>query len=175
MGMAAIACAAWIIAGCTGHPTKKGANQTVESVDLNQYMGRWYAIASLPVWFQKNCHCVTAEYSMQKDYVAVINTCRKGSPDGPLKVSTAKAFVVPETDNAQLKVQFFWPFKGDYWIVALDERYEYAMVGHPRKKYLWIMSRDPFLEDETYAALIDTAREMGYDVGKLKRISQDCE
>ncbi|MBW1789254.1 MAG: lipocalin family protein [Deltaproteobacteria bacterium] len=171
----AVACAVMVTAGCAGHPSKKGADQTVESVELGQYMGRWYVIASLPVCFQKNCYCVTAEYSMQKDYVAVINTCRKGSSDGPLKVSAGKAFVVPDTGNAQLKVQFFWPFKGDYWIIALDEGYEYAMVGHPRKKYLRIMSRDPSMEEETYAALIDTAREKGYDVGRLKRIPQDCD
>ena len=92
-------------------------------------MGKWYAIASLPAWFQKNCFCVTAEYSFEKDHVKVVNSCRKGTSDGPLKTSTAKAFVVPHTGNSQLKVQFFWPFKGDYWNIALDDDYRYAMVG----------------------------------------------
>ena len=167
--------ALWIVAGCACPPSVKDARQTVPSVDLKRYMGRWYAIASLPAWFQKGCYCVTAEYSMQKDYVAVTNSCRKGSTEGPLKVSTAKAFVVPDTGNSQLKVQFFWPFKGDYWIIALDQDYRYAMVGHPCREYLWILSRTPVMEEATYAALVEMARAKGYDVEKLQRIPQECK
>jgi apolipoprotein D and lipocalin family protein len=162
------------ITACAGPPAAKDANRTVTSVDLERYMGKWYAVASLPAWFQKNCCCVTAEYSMQKDYVAVVNTCRKGAPDGPLKVSTAKAFVVPGTGNARLKVQFFWPFKGDYWIIALDDNYRYALVGHPCRRYLWILSRTPSMAEGTYAALVETARSKGYDVDRLERIPQTC-
>ena len=175
MMMTLITCAVSVIAGCVCPPPGKDADQTVESVNLAQYMGRWYAIASLPAWFQKNCCCVTAEYAMQKDYVGVINACRKGSPDGPLKFSTAKAFVVPGKGNSRLKVQFFWPFKGDYWIIALDDDYRYAMVGHPRRKYLWILSRKPYMKEETYAMLVEMAREKGYNVDRLRRIPQGCK
>ena len=164
-----------IMAGCACPPSVKDVHQTVPSVDLKRYMGRWYAIASLPAWFQKDCYCVTAEYSMQEDHVAVTNSCRKGSPEGPLKVSNAKAFVVPDTGDSQLKVQFFWPFKGDYWIIALDDNYRYAMVGHPCREYLWILSRTPAMEESAYTALVDTARAKGYDVDRLERIPQECK
>ena len=169
-----IACAVSIINGCACPPSTKYTDQTVALVELPRYMGKWYAIASLPAWFQKNCFCVTAKYSLEKDHVKVVNACRKGAPDGPLKVSTAKAFVVPHTGNSQLKVQFFWPFKGDYWIIALDDDYRYAIVGHPCKKYLWILSRTPAMDEKTYDMLVETARSKGYDVEKIERIPQGC-
>lgn len=162
------------MAGCTCVPSGKSTSQTVSSVDLNRYMGRWYAISSLPAWFQKDCQCITADYALKEDYVEVINSCRKGSPDGPLKVSKAKAFVVPDTGNSQLKVQFFWPFKGDYWIIALDHEYQYALVGHPCQKYLWILSRTPTLDEKTYDMLVEKARSEGYEVENLKFIPQKC-
>lgn len=169
-----IVCIVSIIGGCACPPSGKYSDQTVAVVDLSRYMGKWYAIASLPAWFQKDCHCVTAEYSFEEDHVKVVNSCRKGSSEGPLKVSTAKAFVVPDTGGSQLKVQFFWPFKGDYWIIALDKDYGYALVGHPCKKYLWILSRTPKMDENIYSILVDTARSKGYKVENLKRIRQEC-
>jgi len=169
-----IASAIFIIGGCACPPSSKLTDQTVPSVDLHRYMGKWYAIASLPAWFQENCYCVTADYSLKEDYVKVVNSCRKGASDGPLKVSTAKAFVVPDTGNSQLKVQFFWPFKGDYWIIALDDDYRYAMVGKKKKKYLWVLSRTPAMDETTYNMLLQKAESKGYDVEKIERIPQEC-
>ena len=169
-----IACIISIMGGCTCKNVSEPMGQTVKSVDLPRYMGKWYAIASLPAWFQKDCYCVMADYSLEKDHVKVINSCRKGSPEGPLKVSTARAFVVPDTGNSQLKVQFFWPFKGDYWIIALDDDYRYAMVGHPCRKYLWILRRTPVMDKKTYDDLVETAKSKGYSVEKLGRIHQKC-
>jgi len=170
-----MACAISIMSGCAC-PTSSvnPSDQTVKSVDLDRYMGKWYAVASLPAWFQKECHCVTADYSLEEDHVKVVNACRKGSSKGTLKVSTAKAFVVPNTGNSQLKVQFFWPFKGDYWIIALDEDYRWALVGHPCKKYLWILSRTPKMDERTYEMLVGTAKLKGYNVENLERIPQEC-
>jgi apolipoprotein D and lipocalin family protein len=172
--MTLMACTLFGFAGCVCHTPERGVAQTVASVDLGRYVGRWYAVASLPAWFQRNCQCVTAEYSLQKGYVAVVNTCRKGGPDGPLKVSTAKAFVVPETGNSRLKVLFFWPFKGDYSIIALDKEYQYTMVGHPSRKYLWILSRTPSMDEKSYIQMVETAKAKGYDVARLQRIPQGC-
>jgi len=160
--------------GCVCKNVSEPMGQTVTSVDLPRYMGKWYAIASLPAWFQKDCQCITADYSLKKDHVEVVNSCHKGATDGLLKVSTAKAFVVPDTGNSQLKVQFFWPFKGDYWIIALDDDYRYAMVGHPCRKYLWILSRTPDMHENIYEMLVETARSKGYNVERLERIPQKC-
>ena len=172
--LTSIVCALCTMDGCTCRPFGKSGAQTVSSVDLDRYMGRWYAIASLPAWFQKDCQCITADYSLQKDHVNVINSCRQSAPDGPLKVSTGKAFVVPDTGNSQLEVQFFWPFKGDYWIIELDDEYRYALVGHPCREYLWILSRTPTMDRRTYEMLVEKARSKGYAVENLKPIPQKC-
>ncbi len=171
---ALMACVMCIMGGCACSTSGKYADQTVPSVDLKRYMGRWYAVASLPAWFQEDCFCVMAEYTLEKDHVKVVNSCRKGAPDGAMKVSTAKAYVVPGTGNAQLKVQFFWPFKGDYWIIALDDEYQWAVVGHPCRNYLWIMSRTPTMDQKIYDMLVETAESKGYPVAELLRIPQDC-
>jgi apolipoprotein D and lipocalin family protein len=149
---------------------------TVEQVDLERYLGKWYEIASFPASFQKDCYCTTATYTdLGREAVGVVNACRKGSPTGPMDVARATAYPVPDTGNAQLKVEFFWPFKGDYWIVALDPDYRYAMVGHPNKKYLWILSRTPTMDEETYEHLLGVARAKGYEVENLRRTFQACK
>ena len=117
--------------------------ETVQSVDLEKYSGIWYDIAHLPVSFMKDCSCTTAEYMLvPKGYVKVINRCYNES-SGKWKSITGKAFVIPNSGNSKLKVQFFWPFKGDYWIIELDKDYNFAVVGNQSRKYLWILSRTP--------------------------------
>ncbi len=154
--------------------TQKEPVQTVQEVDLARYAGLWYEIAHLPARFQKNCECTTAEYRLtDKGYVRVINRCRK-SDSGKWKSARGKAFPVINTGNSVLKVQFFWPFKGDYRILALDDDYQYAMVGTNSRKYLWILSRTPHLDDRLYQRLVDQAATLGYDVTRLMVTRQDC-
>ena len=107
----------------------------VDVVDLNRYLGMWYEIASYPSWFQKGCTGSTAEYSLLSDgKIQVINRCHKDSLEGPLKVSKGKAEVVDTTTNAKLKVWFFWPFKGNYWIIDLSPDYQWARGGGTLKE-----------------------------------------
>jgi len=149
--------------------------ETVQSVDLNRYIGKWYEIASFPQSFQKGCNCTTAEYSLTDDnYIRVINSCRKDSPDGKLKTANGKAFIVDGSNNSKLKVQFFWPFKGDYWIIDLDNDYNYAVVGHPSRKYLWILSRTPQMDDVLYDSIVKRAEAKGFDISKLQITNQSC-
>lgn len=111
--------------------------ETVKQVDLKQYAGRWYEIASYPQRFQQGCHCTTAEYTWHpKGYVVVENRCNRDSLQGKESYIRGKAFVEPGTGNAKLKVQFFWPFRGSYWIIDLADDYSYAVVGHPNREYL---------------------------------------
>jgi apolipoprotein D and lipocalin family protein len=148
----------------------------VPSVDLQRYMGRWYDIASFPQRFQKGCHCTTADYELtDKGYVRVINTCRRDSPDGKVTVANGKAFVVRGSNNAKLRVQFFWPFRGDYWIIDLAEDYSYAVVGEPKRKYLWILSRTPQMDEDLYQAVVGRCAEKGFDVSMLVRTDQSCD
>ena len=149
--------------------------ETVVFVDLEKYMGRWYEISAFPQRFEKGCHCTTAEYKMHPDgYVEVKNSCRKNSPEGKLKVARGKAFVVDRQSNAKLKVQFFWPFKGDYWIIDLAPDYSYAVVGAPNRKYLWILARQPQLEPTLYDQIVSRIKTKGFDVSKLKAADQSC-
>jgi len=147
--------------------------QTVPYVDLEKYAGKWYEIASFPQRFQKGCHCTTAEYTLtDKGYVIVENKCNKDSINGKPTYIKGKAFVVENSGNAKLLVQFFWPFKGKYWIIELAEDYSYAVVGHPNKKYLWILSRTPTMNDNTYQQIVSRINEKGFDISKIKITKQ---
>jgi apolipoprotein D and lipocalin family protein len=146
---------------------------TVASVDLKKYSGIWYEIASYPTVFQKGCCNTSAEYIItDKDYVKVINRCNKNSADGPATSIEGKAFVKKNSNNTKLKVQFFWPFKGDYWIIALADDYSWAVVSHPNRKYLWILSRTPVMDESVYQKVIQLIIDKGLDPEKLKKTIQ---
>ncbi len=146
---------------------------TVPNVDLDKYLGKWYEIATIPQSFQKGCNCTTAEYALSdKGYVIVKNSCNKGSVTGERTTAEGKAFVVKNSGNAKLKVQFFWPFKGDYWIIDLANDYSYAVVGDPSKKYLWILSRTPQMSETTYQEILTRIAAMGYDLSTLVKTKQ---
>jgi apolipoprotein D and lipocalin family protein len=143
--------------------------QTVLSVDLEKYMGKWYEIASFPQRFQKGCHGTTAEYTLNdKGSVTIENKCFKDSVDGKVSSIKGKAFVVENSGNSKFNIQFFWPFKGKYWIIDLADDYSYAVVSHPTKKYLWILSRNPFMDDTTYLSIITKLKDKGFDVTKIR-------
>ena len=146
----------------------------VSKVDLNRYLGLWYEIARIDHSFQKDCVASTADYSLRPDgNIKVVNTCRKKSLDGEITSVEGKAWVVNKETNAWLKVQFFWPFRGDYVIIDLDEKeYQYAVVGHPSRDYLWILSRTPQMDDGTYREILIKISKQGYDLGRVKKYPQ---
>ncbi len=147
--------------------------KTVRFVDLQRYLGKWYEIASYPAWFQKDCTATTAEYSLLADgNIQVVNRCRKERLDGPVDEVVGHAQVVDTTTNARLTVSFFWPFSGNYWIIDLDEGYQWAVVSEPRRKYLWILSRTPTIDEDTYATIVTRLQEMGYSRERLNRTTQ---
>ena len=142
----------------------------VKFVDLEKYLGKWYEIASYPAWFQKDCTASTAEYSLLPNgKIRVVNSCRKKTLDGPLKQSQGKAEVVDMETNAKLKVWFLWPFKGNYWIIDLDPEYRWAVVGEPKRKYLWILSRTPEMDRETYEGILSRLTARQYDPDRLQK------
>jgi apolipoprotein D and lipocalin family protein len=152
--------------------------QTVPHVDLARYLGTWYEIATIPQRFQKGCTGVTATYTLRPDGdFKVVNACRKDSLNGKFRSITGKAWVVDQATKAKLKVRFFWPFSGDYWIIELDSlNYQYAVVGHPNRKYLWILSRTPQIDDGLYNELLTRIRDIhGYDLSGIKKTLQPVE
>lgn len=150
--------------------------ETVKSVDLKRYAGKWYEVASFPQRFQKGCHCTTATYTATDEgYVIVENRCNRDSIQGSKSYIKGKAFIEPNSGNAKLKVQFFWPFRGKYWIIELDSNYQYAVVGHPNREYLWILSRTPKMDESVYQALLKRIEAKGFDLSKLERTVQQCD
>lgn len=148
----------------------------VQYVDLDKYLGKWYEIASFPQSFQKGCNCSTAEYfKTDEGYIRVLNSCRKGSPQGVLKTAEGKAFITDDSSNAKLKVQFFWPFKGDYWIIDLAKDYSYAVVGHPNREYLWILSRTKTMDKALYESILQKIKQKGFDINLLQITNQTCD
>jgi apolipoprotein D and lipocalin family protein len=145
----------------------------VAKVELDRYAGRWYEIARYPNSFERGCVGVTADYTPRDDgRIDVVNTCFESSLDGPSRDIRGSARVVDETTNAKLKVSFFWPFEGDYWIIDLDEDYDYAVVGEPSRRFLWILSRTPQMDDETYLGIVESLPAFGYDPGRLESVLQ---
>jgi len=143
--------------------------KVTDSIDLQKYVGKWYEIASYPMSFQKNCYCVTADYTLtDKGYVKVFNSCRKGSVNGKVKSINGKAFPVDGTNNVKLKVQFFWPFKADYWVIDKANDYSWAVVSGASRKYLWILCRTTDMPEETWKYITDRLVKNGYDLGRLK-------
>ena len=139
--------------------------EVVAQVDLQRYLGKWYEVAHLPFRFENDCTDITATYSLSKDgKISLLNECLK---NGKLKQAKGKAKVVDKSTGAKLKVTFFWPFSADYWIIDLGKNYDYAVVGTPNRKYLWILNRTPQMDDALFAQLVESAKSKGFDVNKL--------
>jgi apolipoprotein D and lipocalin family protein len=144
--------------------------EVVPQLDLKRYAGRWYEIASFPQRFQKGCVDSRADYRLRDDgNIDVVNSCLK---EGTLDIARGKAWVADRTSNAKLKVSFFWPFRGDYWVIELGKEYDYAVVSAPSRKYLWILAREPKMDAELYAAIVGRLKDRGFDVSRLQSTYQ---
>jgi apolipoprotein D and lipocalin family protein len=151
--------AALLLAGCTtSHPPLP----TVEAVDLQRYYGTWYEVARLPNRFQSMCVSDTqAAYRPDGNHVAVVNSCR--TADGKVERAEGIAKLVEGSQGAKLRVSFFRPFYGDYWVLALDPDYRWVLVGEPSRKYAWVLAREPRLDKATLDALLTRAATLGFD------------
>lgn len=143
--------------------------EVVPHVELEKYLGKWYEIAHLPARFQEGCSDTTATYTLSKDgSISVLNECIR---NGKVKKAKGKAKVVDKSSGAKLRVTFFRPFYGDYWIIKLGNDYDYAVVGTPNRKYLWILSRTPQMDDNLFSSLIEFVKSKGFNVENLIRTS----
>lgn len=147
--------------GCTeNHPPLP----TVEKVDLNKYLGTWHEIARYEHSFEEGCSNVNASYSFREDgKIKVLNRCLK---EGKVTEAIGKAYPDDET-NSKLKVSFFGPFYGNYWILMLDEGYNYAVIGEPSREYFWILSRTQKMEKATLDTILEKMPKLGYSRDKL--------
>jgi len=160
-----------LTAGCGVSTTERlGLPQlkTVDNVDVERYLGTWYEIARYPASFQEGCVATTATYTLRDDgRIDVLNRCRQDTLDGEPDEAEGLARIVDTATNAKLEVTFFLFFWGDYWIIDLAEDYSWAVVGHPGRDYLWILSRTPRLDPEIYDGILERLVEQHYDPERL--------
>jgi len=146
---------------------------TVQSFDLDRYLGTWYEIARYPHSFEKNLQGVTATYSIRKDgKIKVLNQGYKGGLDGPKDEAVGKAKPNRNGKPGQLRVSFFWIFYGDYFVMELGKGYQWALVGSKSDNFLWILSRTPKLDEELYQSILDKAINRGYNLTDLQKVDQ---
>jgi lipocalin len=146
---------------------------TVKELDLNRYLGTWYEIARFPHSFEKNLVGVTATYRLREGgKIEVLNQGFKNTLDGEQSKAVGKAKILNKAEPGQLKVSFFWIFYADYYVLELDENYQYAMIGSSSDKYFWILCRTPQMASEIYEMLLEKARKRGYNLDKLEKVPQ---
>ena len=172
-------CAASLLFAATfahGQDTKTGELKTVSFVDLKRYAGTWYEIARYPAKLKKQCvGNTTATYNFRPDgaQLEVVSKCL--TKDGKTEDATGTAKIVDRQTNAKLEGSFAWFSSVPYWVIDLDENYQYAVVGSPERKYLWILSRTPEMKDATYQKILRKIETAGYNPAKLEKTPQNLE
>ncbi len=161
------------VVSCAGIDSRQPL-PTVTSVDLTRYAGPWYEIARLPMWFQRHCIDSKATYVVRQDgKIGVHNECI--TDNGTLEQADGIATILDSATNARLMVTFDNFFarlvgpsrEGNYWIIDLDPEYHVAMVGTPDRRYLWMLSRIPHLDEPTYQGLVAKAQQLGFPISHL--------
>ncbi|MGW8315492.1 MAG: lipocalin family protein [Bacteroidales bacterium] len=163
-----------VMGSCTNQIAMKSMNtSTVDTLDLERYLGTWYEIARFPHSFEKDLVGVTATYSLRKDgKIKVVNQGFKGSLNGKRSKAVGKAKIPDPSQPGRLKVSFFLFFYADYNVLELDSAYQWAMIGSSSPMFFWILSRTPQMDPEVYRMLLERARERGYDLDPLIKVEQ---
>jgi len=147
--------------------------QTVQSVDLDRFMGSWYVIASIPTFIEKDVYNGIESYRLAEDgTVETTFTFNKGGFDGPEKIYRPRGFIRDTESNAVWGMQFVWPFKAEYRIIYLDKNYTQTVIGRTKRDYVWIMAREPSIPQADYGRILQFIEEQGYDLSKVQKIPQ---
>lgn len=153
------------LTACQNLPPIKKVGQ----VNLERFMGDWYVIAAIPTFIEKDPYNPVERYQQNTDgSIATTFTFHQGSFDGPLKTYHPTGFVVEGSNNAEWKMQFVWPFKSEYLIAYLSEDYQHTVIARNKRDYVWLMSRQPHLDTDTYNTLVSKIKDLGYDTSKLQ-------
>jgi len=143
---------------------------TAQSVELTKFQGKWYEIAHLPRTTQSGCASTIATYTLRADgQLDFVHECTL--PNGAYHGATAHARVLDVNHPAKLGVDFGGVL-GDYWILNVSPDYRYALVGHPSRDYLWILSRTPTMDPKDLKVLLDDAQAKAFDTSKLEYTKQ---
>jgi apolipoprotein D and lipocalin family protein len=163
-----------VLVGCSSSRGPELA--TVDSVDLERFMGRWYVLASIPTFLEKDAFNAVETYELNDDgTIATTFEFRKGGFDGNEKRFTPRGFIRDPGTNALWGMRFVWPIKADYRIIHLDEAYETTVIGRQKRDFVWIMARTPTVDQATWAELEQVVADAGYDLAKVRRVPQQWE
>lgn len=143
--------------------------QPVAHIDAAKMMGRWYEVARFPNMIQRGCQAGMSEWNRVPDGFAVIQTCHKGSPNGPVTEWKAHARVIDPVSNAKFKMTFFGGLVSqEYWVLDHHDDEGWLILGTHDGKYLWLMSQRPTLPEAVRVAAIARIKQLGFDVGRLE-------
>jgi len=164
-----------ITSGCasTGALPDARPLQAVSEIDVDRYLGRWYEIARYPMAFENDLVGVTADYTrVDERYIQVVNTGRVKTLDGEVKMAGGRSWVPDASAPGKWVVEYAPPRFVSYWVIAVDSEYRWAIVGEPRRRYLWILSRTPAISTATEAMIHNRLTELGYGVERLRKTPQ---
>lgn len=162
------------LAGCATSGDDSLAPKTANNVDLKRYQGKWYELACMPMYFQRNCAQSEAHYALKPDGdMGVLNRCLTPEWTWEEARGTATPQVPGKTDKLWVNFDNWFTrllpgvVKGDYWVLYVSDDYQTAIVGNPNRRYLWLLSRKPQVNAETREELLSRARQQGYDTTRL--------
>ncbi len=163
------------LAGCAalnkGPVGNAAVPQPAKPVDLTRYLGLWYEMGRYEAPFQKGCEAVSAQYTLRDDgNIRVLNSCTK---NGKIDTATGKAKIVEGSNNAKLRVSFFGPFYGDYWVLDRADDYSWSIVGEPSGRYLWMLTREANPDAQTRSLIQQRVQELGYDWDLVRMTRHD--
>lgn len=138
--------------------------ETVPYVDIDRYMGLWYEIGRYPLRAEKGATHVTIENIRYNDHVKIINTHIKR---GKQQKIVSKAFIIPNSGNAKLKIQLFWPFNSDFWIIELDRDYQWAVISNQKQSCLWILYRNPKISNEVLFPIVHNLIKRRFNLARI--------
>lgn len=160
------------LTGCAAGPPI----YTVDSVDIERFMGDWYVIAHIPTAIEKEAYNAIESYRLADDgTVETTFTFNKGAFDGPLKTYRPRGFIEDKQSNAVWGMQFFWPIKAEYRIIYLNEAYTQTVIGRTKRDYVWIMARKPLIPDADFKRILSFLEAQGYDLSKLRTVPQQAK
>ena len=164
-----------LFTGCFGNSEKDNYSnmETVANVDIERFMGDWYVIGNIPTFIEKGATNAIESYKLGANgRIETTFTFFKDSPNGEKKTYKPTGFIKNKETNAEWRMQFLWPFKMPFLIIELDEDYSYTVIGYPSKKYVWIMARDPQMEEKRYNLILDNLSKIGYDISLIQKVPQ---
>lgn len=160
------------LSGCTTSGSRP--QPTTMQVDLQKYQGRWYEQARLPMFFQRDCIQSEAHYRLREDgRIDVTNRCKQNDGEWNEVIGIAEPQQPGSTDKLWVKFDNWFSrvapdvAKGEYWVLYHDPDYQFALVGHPSREYLWILSRSPRINGARREQLVEVAKQQGYDPSQL--------